>query len=160
MLAEAIVTEALARHLSLSLPVEVIEHPGRGVTATVNGARVAVGKLAGEASEADWAVAVVNRASLDSAAIAWVSTDDELVGAVLLRDPLRRNAPRTVRRLRAAGINRLVMLTGDRAAPAREVATVLGLDEVYANQSPRRQGRCRAGRTGTSRDRDGRRRRQ
>ncbi|MDJ0441454.1 heavy metal translocating P-type ATPase [Rhodococcus qingshengii] len=136
VLAEAIVTEALARHLSLSLPVEVNEHPGRGVTATVNGARVAVGKLAGEASEADWAVAVVNQASLDSAAIAWVSDDDELVGAVLLRDPLRRNAPRTVRRLRVAGINRLVMLTGDRAAPAREVATVLGLDEVYANQSP------------------------
>ena len=62
--------------------------------------------------------------------------DDEPVGAVLLRDPLRRHAPRTVRRLRAAGLNRLVMLTGDRAEPAREVATVLGLDEVYAQQSP------------------------
>ena len=59
-----------------------------------------------------------------------------MIGAVLLRDPLRRNAPRTVRRLRAAGFNRLVMLTGDRAEPAREVATVLGLDEVYADQSP------------------------
>ena len=55
---------------------------------------------------------------------------------MLLRDPLRRHAPRTVRRLRAAGLNRLVMLTGDRAEPAREVATVLGLDEVYAEQSP------------------------
>ena len=55
---------------------------------------------------------------------------------MLLRDPLRRHAPRTVRRLRAAGLNRLVMLTGDRAEPAREVATVLGLDEVYAQQSP------------------------
>ena len=60
----------------------------------------------------------------------------EPAGAVLLRDPLRRHAPRTVRRLRAAGLNRLVMLTGDRAEPAREVATVLGLDEVYAEQSP------------------------
>ena len=55
---------------------------------------------------------------------------------MLLRDPLRRHAPRTVRRLRAAGLNRLVMLTGDRAEPAREVGTVLGLDEVYAQQSP------------------------
>jgi hypothetical protein len=33
-------------------------------------------------------------------------------------------------------MTRLVMLTGDRAEPAREVATVLGLDDVYANQSP------------------------
>jgi soluble P-type ATPase len=49
---------------------------------------------------------------------------------------LRRHAPRTVRRLRAAGLNRLVMLTGDRAEPAHEIATVLGLDEVYAEQSP------------------------
>jgi soluble P-type ATPase len=65
-----------------------------------------------------------------------VRINAELVGAVLLRDPLRRNAPRTVRRLRAAGLDRLVMLTGDRAEPAREVATVLGLDEVYAQQSP------------------------
>jgi cation transport ATPase len=55
---------------------------------------------------------------------------------VLLRDPLRRQAPRTVRRLREAGLNRLIMLTGDRAEPAREVASVLGLDAVYADQTP------------------------
>ncbi|HYO00471.1 MAG TPA: heavy metal translocating P-type ATPase [Mycobacterium sp.] len=136
VLAEAIVTEALARNLSLSLPVDMVEQPGRGVTATVDGARVAVGKLNGAASDAGWARAAVNRASLDTAAIAWVNVDDAAIGAVLLRDPLRRTAPRTVRRLRAAGLNRLVMLTGDRAAPAREVATVLGLDEVYSDQSP------------------------
>ena len=136
VLAEAIVTEALARGLSLSLPADVIEQPGRGVTATVDGRKVAVGKLTGETADAGWARAAVNRASLDTAAIAWVNADDEVVGAVLLRDPLRRTAPRTVRRLRSAGFTRLVMLTGDRAEPAREVATVLGLDEVYADQSP------------------------
>ena len=63
------------------------------------------------------------------------------VGAVLLRDPLRRDASRTLRRLRAAGIQRLVMLTGDRPEPAREVGTVLGLDEVRAEQTPAEQGR-------------------
>lgn len=136
VLAEAIVTEALTRGLSLSLPTDVIEEPGRGVTAILDDRDVQVGKLPLDAVDADWARAVVNRASLDSAAIAWVRIDSELVGAVLLRDPLRRNAPRTVRRLRAAGLDRLVMLTGDRAEPAREVATVLGLDEVYAQQSP------------------------
>jgi heavy metal translocating P-type ATPase len=136
VLAEAIVTEAFTRGLQLSLPTEVVEQPGRGVTATVDGHRVQVGKLPSEITGTDWARAAVNRATLDSAAIAWVRTDGELVGAVLLRDPLRRQAPRTVRRLRSAGLNRLVMLTGDRAEPAREVATALGLDEVYAQQSP------------------------
>ncbi|MDZ4269675.1 MAG: heavy metal translocating P-type ATPase [Mycobacterium sp.] len=136
VLAEAIVTEALTRVPGLSLPSDVVEEPGRGVTATIDGERVHVGKLLGDTVGAGWARAVENRARLDSAAIAWVCVDDEPVGAVLLRDPIRRNAPRTVRRLRTAGLNRLVMLTGDRAEPAREVATVLGLDEVYAQQTP------------------------
>lgn len=136
VLAEAIVTEALARDLALALPAEMVEEAGRGVAGTVDGHRVEVGKLADGIGDAAWARAAVNRASLDSAAIAWVRVDDELAGAVLLRDPLRRDAPRTVRRLRSAGLNRLVMLTGDRAEPAHEVATVLGLDEVYAQQTP------------------------
>lgn len=136
VLAEAIVTEALHRGLQLSLPEDVVEEPGRGVTAMVDDHRVEVGKLPPGAVDEGWARAAVNRAVLDSAAIAWVSIDGSPVGAVLLRDPLRRQAPRTVRRLRAAGLNRLVMLTGDRAEPAREVATVLGLDEIYAEQSP------------------------
>ena len=136
VLAEAIVTAARARGLSLSLPTEVVEEPGRGVTATLDGHRIHVGKLLHDTVDADWARAVVNRALLDGAAIAWVCVDERPTGAVLLRDPLRRHAPRTVRRLRDAGLNRLVMLTGDRAEPAREVAAVLGLDEVYAEQSP------------------------
>ena len=136
VLAEAIVTEALTRGLALSLPTEVVEEPGRGVTAIIDDHRLQVGKLLGDQIDTCWARVAVNRATLDSAAIAWVCIDGEPVGAVLLRDPLRRQAPRTIRRLRAAGLNRLVMLTGDRVEPAREVATVLGLDEVYAQQSP------------------------
>jgi heavy metal translocating P-type ATPase len=136
VLAEAIVTEALSRGLPLSLPTDVVEEPGRGVSATVDDRPLQVGKLPSDALDTGWARAALNRATLDSAAIAWVSINGEPVGAVLLRDPLRRHAPRTIRRLRAAGLNRLVMLTGDRPEPAREVATVLGLDEVYAQQSP------------------------
>ena len=136
VLAEAIVTEALTRGLHLSLPTDVVEEPGRGVTATIGDQRVQVGKPACDTVDARWARTAVNRARLDSAAIVWICVDGQPVGAVLLRDPLRRHAPRTVRRLRTAGLNRLVMLTGDRAEPAREVAAVLGLDEVYAEQSP------------------------
>ncbi|RDH78298.1 cadmium-translocating P-type ATPase [Mycolicibacterium moriokaense] len=136
VLAEAIVSEALSRGLSLSLPVGVTEQPGRGVTARLDDRTVTVGKLADRTSPEAWAQAAVNRARLDSAALAWVSVDDEPKGAVLLQDPLRRHAPRTMRRLREAGLNRLVMLTGDRSEPAREVGTVLGLDEVYSQQTP------------------------
>lgn len=135
VLAEAIVTEANARGAALSMPREVVEEPGRGVTATVDGHRVQVGKR-GAAPAMVWARAVLSRALLDGAAVAWVAVDGDVVGAVLLRDPLRRDASRTLRRLRAAGLSRLVLLTGDRATPAHEVGALLGLDDVRADQSP------------------------
>ncbi|OBF93819.1 cadmium-translocating P-type ATPase [Mycobacterium sp. 852002-51163_SCH5372311] len=149
VLAEAIVTEALNRGLQLSLPTNVVEEPGRGVTATIDGHRVTVGKLPGDSVTSTWARAALNRARLDGAAIAWVCVDDQPAGAVLLRDPLRRDAPRTVRRLRQAGLNRLILLTGDRAEPTREVAAILGLDEVYTNQTP--ADKCAAVRAETDR---------
>lgn len=136
VLAEAIVTEALSRKLELALPTDMVEQPGRGVTATVDGHRVMVGKVPADKLAGGWTTAVISRARLDGAGIAWVSVDDVPAGAVLLRDPLRRHAPRTVRRLREAGLERLLMLTGDRAEPTREVANILGLDEVRADQTP------------------------
>ncbi|MDM2645372.1 heavy metal translocating P-type ATPase [Mycobacteroides abscessus] len=136
VLAVAIVTEAMNRHLQLTLPKDVLEEPGVGVVATIGSQRVAVGKSHASAESGSWTSEVVNRASLDGAAIAWVSVEGQRIGAVLLRDPLRRHAARTMRRLRTAGIRRLVMLTGDRLEPAREVAAALGLDEVYAQQTP------------------------
>ncbi|MFC3961556.1 heavy metal translocating P-type ATPase [Nocardia jiangsuensis] len=136
VLAAAIVTEALARGLPLVLPTGITESPGSGVSGEVGSHRVQVGKRPVTQSVPAWARAVEARARLDTAAIAWIVIDDEPAGAVLLHDPLRRQAPRTMRRLRDAGIDRLVMLTGDRWEPAREVAAVLGLDEVRAEQSP------------------------
>lgn len=136
VMAESIVTEALKRGMTLSLPTGATEEPGRGVSAELDGLRVTVGKLADDDLQTTWAQGALNRARLDNAAVAWVCVNGVPKGAVLLRDPLRRQAPRTMRRLREAGFNRLVMLTGDRAEPAREVATVLGLDEVYAHQTP------------------------
>ncbi|MGW2832668.1 heavy metal translocating P-type ATPase [Streptomyces sp. NPDC001286] len=136
VLAQAIVDTARERKLELSAPTDVTEEPGRGATGVVDGHRVSIGRLGREEEPPVWAKAVDNRALLDGAAIAWLTLDGEPAGAVLLRDPLRHDAPRTLRHLRAAGIERLLMLTGDRAAPAREVAAVLGLDEVRAELGP------------------------
>jgi heavy metal translocating P-type ATPase len=135
VLAAAIVDEARARGLTLSMPTDVDEEAGTGVSALVDGRRVHVGNLAVD-GEADWAASVLSRAGLDGAVVAWVRVDGQLAGAILLADPLRPDAPRTLRRLRAAGVTRVVMLTGDRPAPARQIGTVLGLDDVAAQQSP------------------------
>ncbi len=136
VLAKAIVDEATERGLRLSLPTDSVEEAGKGMTATVDGRRVMVGNLSLPDYPPKWAAAALSRASFDAAAIAWVDVGGELVGAILLSDPLRPDAPRTMRRLRAAGISRLVMLTGDRSAPAEQIGSVLGIDEVRAGQSP------------------------
>ena len=136
ILAAAIVAEAQLRGVPLTIPTDVSEEAGTGVAAMVDGRRVAVGNLALDDELPDWAVAVLSRASFDGAVVAWVRVDDDLIGAILLTDPLRPDAPRTLRRLRAAGMTRLVMLTGDRPAPAQQIGTVLGLDEVAAEQTP------------------------
>ncbi|WP_232000824.1 heavy metal translocating P-type ATPase [Mycobacterium kyorinense] len=136
VLARAIADEAALRKLSLSMPIDVAEEAGIGVTATVDGHVVSVGGHELPCEPPPWAAAALSRASLDGAVVAWVFVDAQLVGAILLTDPLRPDACRTVRRLRAAGMSRVIMLTGDRPAPAEQVGVVLGLDEVRARQSP------------------------
>ncbi|WP_225829906.1 heavy metal translocating P-type ATPase [Streptomyces sp. NK08204] len=136
VLAGAIVDTAHDRKLVLPMPSHVTEEPGQGATGSVDGRRVCVGRLTAPGDRPSWARAVDNRALLDGAAVAWLTVDGCPVGAVLLRDPLRRDAPRTLRELRAAGIERLLMLTGDRAEPAHEVGAVLGLDDVRAGLDP------------------------
>ncbi|WP_157537692.1 heavy metal translocating P-type ATPase [Kitasatospora azatica] len=136
VLARALVDEAAARGLPLSMPEDVAEQPGRGATGNVDGQQLSVGRFGSAEAGPAWARAVDNRAVLDGAALVWLTVDGVLAGAVLLRDPPRRDAPRAMRRLRAAGIQRLLMLTGDRVEPAQEVAAVLGLDTVRAQQTP------------------------
>ncbi len=136
VLARAIVAEGLALRLPLSTPTDLVERPGEGVTATVEGHVVTVGNRRMADDAPAWAAAAAARAVLDGAVIAWVGIDGELAGAIRLIDPLRADAPRTIRRLRAGGITRLVMMTGDRPAPAAQIGLALGLDEVMSELTP------------------------
>ncbi|MBP2703929.1 cadmium-translocating P-type ATPase [Microbispora sp. RL4-1S] len=135
VLAAAVVGAAQARKLDLPEPREVSEIPGTGTAGLVGGRRVRVGRLDG-ARPGGWVAAQRARAALDGAITVWVTVDDEVSGVVLLRDAVRGDAGRTLRRLRAAGIARVVMLTGDRAEVAEAVAAVLGIDGVLAERTP------------------------
>ncbi|MFD8386003.1 heavy metal translocating P-type ATPase [Streptomyces sp. NPDC059679] len=136
VLAHAIVDAARERGLELPVVADVTEDPGRGASGTVDGHRASIGRIDTAGAAPSWARGVDNRALLDGAAVAWLTVDGHVAGAVLLRDPIRSDAPRTLRHLRTAGIERIMMLTGDRAEPAHEVAAVLGLDGVRAELGP------------------------
>jgi len=66
----------------------------------------------------------------------FVSVDGEAAGALVLDDPVRPDAAKTIRSLRRSGIQRIVMVTGDRRDVAETVGAVIGVDEVLAERSP------------------------
>jgi heavy metal translocating P-type ATPase len=138
VLAAAVVRAARARNLTLSLPDDVEEVPGHGVRGLVEGRRVAVGKASWThaGSRSSWARSVRRRAELDGALTIFVDVDGAPVGALLLDDPIRPDAARTIRQLRRDGIRRIVMVTGDREENAQTVGAVIGVDDVLADRTP------------------------
>ncbi|MGW4330019.1 heavy metal translocating P-type ATPase [Nocardia sp. NPDC004573] len=136
VLARAVVAAAAARGIERAVAQAVSEEPGQGATGTVEGRVVRVGRLPAQAQRAPWARAAMRRARLDLAAVVWVCVDQQPMAALLVRDRIRVDAGRTMRRLRSAGLRRLLMLTGDRVDNAAEVAHLLGLTEVVADADP------------------------
>ena len=138
VLAAALVRAATRRGLLLTLPSRVEEQAGRGVRGDVDGHEVTVGKAAWVgASERDpWVRSARRRADLDGSLSVFVGIDGEPAGALLFDDPIRLDAAATVRALRRAGIDRIVLVTGDRQEVADAVGTIIGVDEVLAERSP------------------------
>jgi manganese/zinc-transporting P-type ATPase C len=65
-----------------------------------------------------------------------LAVDETLVGLISLRDEVRTEAPEVLKQLRANGIRRIVMLTGDHPEIAKVVAAELGIDEWRAEVMP------------------------
>ena len=87
-------------------------------------------------TSAEWASRAIRRASWRSALIVFVAVEGRPIGALLLADELRSDTPRAIRLLREAGVARIVMVTGDRAAAAQAIGAALDLDAVLADRVP------------------------
>jgi soluble P-type ATPase len=112
---------------------------GAGIEGRIAGRLVKAGAhqlVCGSGRLDPWAVRALRRASWRSALSVFVSVDGRVIGAVLLADELRRETPRAVQSLRAAGVSRIVMVTGDRADAAETIGAALDLDTVLANREP------------------------
>jgi heavy metal translocating P-type ATPase len=138
VLAGAIVTAARDRGLVLRTPEQVHERHGYGVEGTVDGKRVRLGKaawiVAGPAPA--WVRHARRRATLDGSLTVFASVDGVPAGVFLLEDPVRPDAPRMIRALRRAGVDRVVLVTGDRADTAETVGRIVGVDAVHAERDP------------------------
>ena len=138
VLASAVVRAAAERGCQLALPAQVEEIPGQGIRGIAGGHRVVVGKAAwaGVTGSPRWAKTARRQARLDGALTVFVAVDGQPAGVLVLDDPVRPDAGRTIRALRRGGISRIVMVTGDRAEVARSVGAVIGVDEVLAERTP------------------------
>ncbi len=76
------------------------------------------------------------RTCIEGSSSVYVAVDGELVGALLLEDPIRAEAPRVLRELRTAGVKHIHMVTGDHPDVADLVGDVLGFDRVYSEKTP------------------------
>lgn len=139
-LASALVRDAHARGLALSFPEDVEEGLGQGIEGKVDGRRVAVGSaewLAGRGyAGVDGIVRRLDASEGVGRAKVLVGIDGRLAGGIVMGDHLRDDARQLVEGLRAAGIRHVALVTGDRAAVGEEIGRQVGVDRVYAEQSP------------------------
>lgn len=139
VVAAAVVAAARGRQLRLEMPQNVRETMGAGLEGHVGGRLVRIGShqlVLGSNAPPEWARRVLRRASWRSALSVFVSLDGRGVGALLLADELRQESPRAIQGLRAAGVRRIVMVTGDRADAAETIGAALDLDAVLADRVP------------------------
>lgn len=110
---------------------KVNEISGNGVLALIDGKRVAVGNtklmktLGVEISECTEPGTVVH-----------VAAEGEYLGYILISDKLKETAKDAINELKKSGVTKTVMLTGDNKSVAENVASELGIDEVYSELLP------------------------
>lgn len=124
---------------------DVEEIAGHGIRACVDGRIVCVGNrkmmdsaagsysAAGSSGSADEEIPAFAE---DEATVVYVAVDGRYAGAVLISDVVKETAAEAIRRMKAAGVTRTVMLTGDRKAAAEAVGKRLGITEIRSELLP------------------------
>lgn len=123
--------DAFGQEIDMTKVSEVEEIGGHGVTALVDGAKVAEGnaklmKKLGVPYEENTGVGTV----------VYLAINGFYAGYILISDVVKEQSAQAVAALKAAGVKKTVMLTGDSDAVARHVAEQLGLDEVKSELLP------------------------
>ena len=140
-LARPIVDAARAENLDVvGLPEHTEPVTGKGVVATVDGHRVAVGNLPLMVTEGitdtDAASAEADRLAELGGTPMVVALDGRVIGVVAVADRIRTDAKEMIARLHEVGVKKVVMLTGDTRRVAENVAAEVGVDEVHAQLLP------------------------
>lgn len=123
--------KAYGKAIDQSRVTDVQEVSGKGVIAKVDGRTVAAGN-----AKLMEMKGIPYQECHSVGTIVHLAVDGEYVGHILIADLLKPHAEEAIRALKAAGIRKTVMLTGDAKRVADKVAADLGIDEVYSELLP------------------------
>ena len=138
-IASAILAAAKARGVALSVPANVRALPGLGVEGQVRGAAIVCGtpRLFSERGAMTPAIAsLAQRVVKDGMSPIVVARDGVPIGVLGVTDRPKAGAARMVSDLRAQGVSRIAMITGDHDAAAQATGAALGVDDVRSGQLP------------------------
>lgn len=123
--------EAYGKELDTSRVSNVEELSGRGVRATVDGRQICAGndKLMED-------IGVIWHPCHRVGTTVHVASDGVYLGHIVISDEVKPDAKEAITALKACGVRRTVMLTGDAKAVGESVAQELGLDEVHTQLLP------------------------
>ncbi|MBR3231637.1 MAG: cadmium-translocating P-type ATPase [Lachnospiraceae bacterium] len=125
------IAAAYGKEIDKSRVTDVREISGAGVIAEVDGHRVGAGnmKLMRE-------LGVAAEECHSEGTIVHLAVDGVYAGHIVIADEIKEGSEAAIRALRAAGVRRAVMLTGDKESVARAVASKVGIDEYRAELLP------------------------
>ena len=137
MIAQAIVEEAQKKGLQLAVPGDVVETAGEGLEGRVEGHHVVVGGYRFVSERVLGVGLALWRADRPAGAAAVaVGIDGKFAGVLILADELRAGTRALLQSLRALGVERIVLATGDRHDVAELVARGLSIDALRSELTP------------------------
>ena len=140
-MAKAVVQAAIDRHLvheELHSKVEYIV--AHGISSKINDKKVVIGSYHFVFEDEKCAVPDGMIEAFDElpseCSHLFMAIDHELAAVICIEDPLREEAAAVVRKLKEAGISKVVMMTGDSDRTAKAIAARVGVDEYYSEVLP------------------------
>lgn len=130
----ASIREAYGREPDARRLAEYEEISGHGIRVKIDGRKVLAGneKLM-KAENIEWQITQA------AGTIVYLAVDGSFAGSIVIADEIKPDSAQAIRKLKAIGVRRTVMLTGDNKATGEKVAGEIGIDEAYSELLPQQK---------------------